>query len=192
MYRLMSCAHFVFAAFLVVLGLSLLGSTRVSAHESRTVGTDYEFVVGFVSEPAISEEANGVYVSVTRADAPVEGLADTLQVKVIFGDQSKDMILTPVYNAPGDYEAVFIPTAPGDYTFQFTGMIEGVAVDETFTSSPEGFDSVADRTELEFPVSANGSTDEQTLAMPFAVGAVVLIAGGAFFVRRRAEMQSSR
>lgn len=192
MYRILSRSRIVFASILALLGLSLLGSAGVSAHESRTVATDYEFVVGFVNEPAISEEANGVLLEVTKADAPVEGLADTLQVKVIFGDQSKDMVLTPIYNTPGAYEAVFIPTAPGDYTFQFTGMIEGVAVDETFTSSPEGFDSVADRTELEFPVSANGSTDDQTLAMPFAVGAVVLLAGGAFFIRRRAELQSGQ
>jgi LPXTG-motif cell wall-anchored protein len=189
MHFLASRMRVVLALVAVVLGMSLFGASSVSAHEERVVATDYTFVVGFINEPAISGDTNGISLEVTKAGAPVEGLGDTLKAKVIFGDQSKDMTLSPVWNTPGAYEAVFIPTAPGDYTFQFTGTIETVTVDETFTSSPEGFDSVADRADFEFPVDANGSTSDSTVAMPFLVGAVILIAGGLFFVRRRAVAQ---
>src|SRR6266545_3616700 len=43
---------------------------------------------------------------------------------------------------PGDYRAWFIRTAPGPYTFHFTGSIKGQKVDEKFTSSPTTFDEV--------------------------------------------------
>ena len=173
----------------VVIGMSLIGAATTVAHEERTVATDYTFVVGFLTEPAISGDTNGISLEVTTADVPVEGLGDTLKATIIFGDQSKDVILSPVFDTPGAFKTVFIPTAPGDYAFHFTGTIAGVAIDETFTSSPEGFDSVADRADYEFPVEANGSTTDRNVAMPFLVGAVVLIAGGLFFVRRRAVTQ---
>ena len=182
----------VLAIVAIVIGSALLGSSAASAHEHRTVATDYTFVVGFINEPAISGDTNGISLEVTKADVAVEGLGDTLKATIIFGDQTKDVTLSPVWNTPGAYEAVFIPTAPGDYSFNFTGTIEGVAIDETFTSSPEGFDSVADRADYEFPADANGSTSDRNVAMPVLVGLVLLIAGGLFFVRRRAEAQPGR
>lgn len=182
----------VLALVAIVIGSALLGSNAVSAHEERTVATDYTFVVGFLTEPAISGDTNGISLEVTMADVPVEGLGDTLKATIIFGDQTKDVTLSPVWNTPGAYKAVFIPTAPGDYSFHFTGTIDSVAIDETFTSSPEGFDSVADRADYEFPADANGSSSDRNVAMPVLVGAVLLIAGGLFFVRRRAEAQPGR
>ena len=176
-------------AALVVAAFALLFPFTATAHENRAVG-DYTFVVGFIAEPAIQDDTNGIWLSVTKGDTPVTGLADTLQAQVLFGDQSKDMPLVPAFGEDGTYESVFIPTAPGDYTFRFTGTIDGVEVDETFTSSPEGFDSVAARSELEFPVSDdNGASDTGTtrLGMPLAIGGLtVLVAGGAWIARRRA------
>lgn len=155
-----------------------------SAHETRTVATDYEFVVGFVNEPAIAGDTNGIWVSVTRGDEPVEGLAGSLQAQVLYGDQTRDATLTPSFDEPGVYTSTFIPTAAGDYTFRFYGQIDGVEVDESFTSSPEGFDSVAPRSEYEFP-SEEGSASRE-LAMPVVVGGVLLAIGGfGLAVRRR-------
>lgn len=177
-----------FALLAVLLGFALAGP--VAAHEERTVATDYTFVVGFINEPAVADELNGVWLSVNKGTTPVEGVGDTLKVTVIFGDQSKELALTPAHGEAGVYEAMFIPTAPGDYTFHFTGTIEGVAVDETFTSSPEGFDSVADRADYEFPVDANGSTGESNVAMPVIVGIVLLLTGAFVLLRRRAGSQA--
>ncbi len=179
----------LFAAFTMAV-FALAQPFAASAHETRVVATDYSFVVGFINEPAVQGDTNGMWLEVTMAEAPVLGLADTLQAQVIFGDDTRDMALTPAFGEEGVYEAVFIPSEPGDYTFRFFGQINGVDVDETFTSSPEGFDSVAARTDLEFPGSTGevGSNDGDTMsvAMPLAAGAVVLILGaGGLALRRR-------
>lgn len=182
----------VAAVALVVAAILSLPTTSVSAHEERVVATDYTFTVGFIAEPAVQNDTNGIWVEITKADQPVLAASDTLKAQVIFGDQTKDMALAPAFGEEGAYESVFIPTQPGDYTFRFFGELEGVAVDESFTSSPEGFDSVAARSDLEFPAPpANGSrqdTDAVTLAFPMIVGGAVLVFGaGALAVRRRAD-----
>jgi hypothetical protein len=129
------------------------------AHETRPVLDDqYEVTVGFLDEPAVAGELNGLSLRVTKgsgeAGEPVEGLAETLQAEVIYGDQTMALELSPVFQDPGHYRGIFIPTAEGDYTFHITGEIEGNALDEAFTSSPEGFDSVQPREPLEFPKPA--------------------------------------
>ncbi len=173
--------------------LALIAFTPLSAlaHETRTVGTDYEFVVGFINEPAIQGDTNGIWLQITKADQPVLGAADTLQAQVGVGNQVKDMTLTLAFGEDGGYESVFIPTQPGDYTFRFFGNLEGVAVDETFTSSPEGFDSVAPRSDFEFPSATTGSGAQQVqdesldLAFPIFAGGLVLVAGTVGFAIRR-------
>jgi hypothetical protein len=171
--------------FAVALTAFAMVPTATLAHEARTVG-DYEIEVGFVTEPAIQDEVNGIWISVMKGEEPVTGLADTLKAEVVYGDQTRAATLTPVFGEDGSYTSVFIPTEPGDYTFHFTGKIGDVDVDETFTSSPEGFDSVAARADYAFPTAANGSTGS-TLAYPAAIGAVVIAAGAASVVVRRAR-----
>ena len=163
-----------FTGLLALLALAMPLTTF--AHETRTIADDYDFVVGFVTEPAIAGEVNGVLLEVSTGDEPVEGVSDTLQAQIIYGDQTKDVTLTPSFDAPGTYTSTFIPTASGDYTFRFHGQIDGVDVDETFTSSPEGFDSVAPRSEFEFP--AEESSTSREVAMPALVGGVLLALGG--------------
>jgi hypothetical protein len=170
-------------AVLTLLGLALAMPFAASAHEHREVG-DVTLVVGFIAEPAIQGDTNGIWLEVTQGEEPVTGLADTLKAQAIFGDQTRDFDLVPAFGEDGVYEAVFIPTEPGDYTFRFYGQINGVDVDETFTSSPEGFDSVAARADLEFPSS---SMDTGTAAMPLAVGSVVILAGAAAWAIRRRQ-----
>ena len=175
----------------MLLGATLLAALFLaqplvsSAHEHREVG-DYTFVVGFINEPAVQGDTNGIVLEVTKGDAPVVGLADTLTAQAIFGDQTRDFELTPAWGEDGVYHAVFIPTEPGDYTFRFFGQVDGIEVDETFTSSPEGFDSVAPRADLEFPSNdESGSGETTTVAMPLAVGAGVLMLGAAGYAIRR-------
>ena len=112
------------ARALVVAAFALLFPFTATAHEHREVG-DYTLVVGFIAEPAIQDDTNGIWLSVTKGETPVTGLADTLQAQILFGDQSKDMALVPAFGEDGTYEAVFIPTEPGDYTFRFTAPSMG-------------------------------------------------------------------
>ena len=86
---------------------------------------------------------------------PVEGLAETLQVEVthVPSGASRIMNLRAVFQAPGDYTADLIPTAPGVYQVRVFGSIEETAVDETFVSAGGGggFSDVESKTDLYFP-----------------------------------------
>jgi hypothetical protein len=154
----------------IVAALFVLAPALASAHEHRDVADGkYTLVVGFLDEPAFTSVKNGLDLRVTAASAgtpaegeeavgtPVEGLEATLKAEVIYSDQKRDLPLEPAFGAPGAYESWFFPMAAGDYSFHIYGEIEGTPIDETFTSSPEGFSSVEDRALYEFP-SASGST----------------------------------
>ncbi len=105
--------------------------------------------------------------SVTTQTLPtsdrVTGLASTLQVEVehIPTSASRVMPLTEVFNDPGHYVAEFVPTAPGDYRMRFFGSIEGNAVDETFDSGPDTFDTVVPSDAIQFPVVLESNREIQ-------------------------------
>jgi hypothetical protein len=133
-----------------------------SAHEARKIGK-YDVEVGFGDEPAYTGDKNSVQLLLNEAnDKPVVDLGDTLKVDITTGSSTDDtqklsMTMQPNFEVggdgtPGDYRAWFVPTAPGPYTFHFTGSIKGQKVDEKFTSSPTTFDEVQDPAQVEFPV----------------------------------------
>jgi len=133
-----------------------------SAHEARKIGK-YDVEVGFGDEPAYTGDKNSVQLLLNEAnDKPVVDLGDTLKVDITTGSSTDDtqklsMTMQPNFEVggdgtPGDYRAWLVPTAPGPYTFHFTGSIKGQKVDEKFTSSPTTFDEVQDPAQVEFPV----------------------------------------
>lgn len=160
--------------------LALLAAPlAVDAHEVRTVG-EYEFVVGFLDEPAFAGEKNGLDLRISALGpstpvaedeelAGVEDLEETLEAEVIFGDQTMALPLEAAWNDPGAYESFFFPMEPGDYTFRIFGTIDGAEVDESFTSSPEGFNSVQDSAPLRFPAESAAAI-ESTVVGFFAGG----------------------
>jgi len=164
-----------------LIGGGLLISSPVFAHEHRDVG-EYEFVVGFINEPAFEGEQNGIWVNVTDKETgqPIEGLEDTLTAQVMYGAEHRDLPLQPAFGEQGVYTAVFYPTAAGDYTFRFFGDIEGTPVDESFTSSPEGFDSVQAPAELQFPARVPAPAElSSQLAAAQRTARTALLVGGA-------------
>lgn len=141
--------------------LTFTSAGPASAHEEREVGK-YNVEVGFGDEPAYTGEKNSVVMFLNDAnDKPVVDLGDTLKVDVTQAGSADDaqklsMTIGPNFEVggdgtPGDYRAWFIPTAPGPYTFHFTGSIKGQKVDEKFTSSPTTFDEVQDPAQVQFP-----------------------------------------
>jgi hypothetical protein len=132
-----------------------------AAHTTKDVGA-YKFTVGWGSEPAYAGQLNSVQLVLATLSTgkPYTSLTDTLKVTVVFGQQKVDYGLTPTFDAdtgfgtPGDYRAFFFPTAPGDYTFHFTGKIGSQKVDESFTSGPSTFSTVEDPSAAQFPVKA--------------------------------------
>lgn len=163
----------VVAVSAVVVAMLAFGAVPASAHEERDVGS-YSFAVGFGQEPAYAGQPNSVQMFLSQNGKPVNDLGDTLSVSVSFGDQSMDLSIEPFFEigefgTPGDYRAWFIPTRAGQYTFHFTGSIDGQKVDETFTSGPKTFDDVVSPTDAEFPIqdATNGElADRITREIP--------------------------
>jgi hypothetical protein len=145
------------AATLAGLLIPLLASPA-SAHEAKTVGK-YHFVVGFGDEPAYAGEKNSVQLILADAnDKPVTDLTDTLKVEVTTGTaEPLQLAMEPYFEVgefgtPGDYRAFFIPTAPGSYSFHFTGAIKGQKIDQTFKSGPQTFSDMEDPAQVQYPV----------------------------------------
>jgi hypothetical protein len=144
---------FAAASALTVL---VLTAAPALAHEGRKLG-DLEMVVGWGTEPAYAGEVNGVQLLLVHHGEPVVDLGDTLDVEVTFGDETEPLTLEPFFEVgefgtPGDYRAFLIPTEPGQYSFHFSGTIDGEEVDETFTSGPGTFDDVENPQAAQFPV----------------------------------------
>lgn len=124
------------------------------AHERRVVAGKYQFVVGFLNEPAVQGQLNGVDLRVTSTETnqPVTGLEKTLKVRVrAGGGPEKEFDLQPRFNMPGAYAAYFIPSRAGGYVFTFVGTIDGQQINEVFQSGPGRFDDVRPADELAFP-----------------------------------------
>jgi hypothetical protein len=169
----------------LLIGVVFAGT--LSAHEHRHVG-DYNLVVGFMNEPAIVEQPNGLDLRVTTGHGdnpdPVEGLANTLNAEIIFGDQRLPLEIRARWGQPGAYTADVIPTAIGTYTFRIYGTIEGMQVDETFVGGPDTFSEVVGRNAMTFPnqvstvgsvqATASDASDTAGTAMTMAIVALVL------------------
>ena len=145
------------AATLAALLVPLLASPA-DAHEEKTVGK-YHFVVGFGDEPAYAGEKNSVQLLLADAnDKAVTDLTNTLKVQVTTGDaQPLALAMEPnfevgEFGTPGDYRAFFIPTAPGSYSFHFTGSIKGQKLDQSFKSGPQSFSDIDDSAQVQYPV----------------------------------------
>ncbi|MBM3943377.1 MAG: hypothetical protein FJ316_10745 [SAR202 cluster bacterium] len=139
---------------LVSLIALVLGSGIALAHERRDVGK-YQFVVGFIAEPAFEGQKNGVDLRVTNKETtqPIEGLEKTLQVEIthIGSNTSKTFPIRTMFRDPGHYTNDLIFTAPGQYKFRFFGDIKGTPVNETFESGPGRFNDMQSSADLQFP-----------------------------------------
>ena len=119
-------------------------------------------MVGWGTEPAYAGQENSVQLllSSRRTGRPVVTLGTTLHVDVVFGSKTMRFALEPTFDpdtglgTPGDYRAWLFPTAPGDYTFHFSGTIGSQTIDQSFTSGPTTFSTVQEPMTAEFPVRA--------------------------------------
>jgi len=157
-----------------------LATSIAAAHENRTVGP-YALEVGWSMEPAYVNTVNAVFVEVVDAQtsAPIEHLDKFIQVEVIVGGAAarRTFDLQPVPQEPGHYQAPFIPTAVGDYTFRVFGTIGSTKVDERFESGPGRFDPVISDSPLQFPkpLTTNDQLVERLDQVRLiAIGALIL------------------
>ncbi len=133
--------------------LALLVPGDASAHGRRSLVNDkYQIVFGFLTEPAFTSQRNGIDLTVCLGECqsnpdstlknPVIGADKTLKVEVIYGSSTVPVTLTPRFRADGKYDGYFFPAKAGEYTFHFTGSINGDTIDERVVSGKDGFSSV--------------------------------------------------
>lgn len=145
------------AALVMGAALTVMSAGPAFTHEARDVGP-FKVEVGWLNEPAYTDSPNAIQLLLHDAnDQPITDLGDTLKVEASFGDKkSVPLDVKPAFTSDsgtkGDYRADLIPTRPGKYTFHFTGTVHGQNFDESFTSSPTGFDEAKDDSEAAFPV----------------------------------------
>ncbi len=148
-------------AVLAPVAMSLPSGT-VMAHEKREVGK-YTFVVGWAIEPTAVDSPNSLFLMIQDKDSGegIPDLEEALEAEIIVGGgaQTKPLPLTGSDEEPGVYGSPIVPTRAGDYTFRIFGTIDGQAVDESFSSGPETFDTVEDVTELQFPDQVPSNAD---------------------------------
>ena len=149
------------------IGMALLAAMpgAALAHVEIDVGDgQYVMEVGFRDEPAYLGQPNALALSVeqyaTGGTEPVNDLAATLSAEVSRDGQVMSLPLVPV--GEGEYEAAFVPTATGDYTFRISGTIGEATVDESVTSGPTTFNSVEPLSAIEFPQSLPDPVQLQT------------------------------
>jgi hypothetical protein len=145
-----------FGLAVATLAIASINAPAVDAHERRTVAGQYTFVVGFINEPAIAGQVNGIDLRITNAQTnePVEGVEKTLKADVSVGQDMKTYDLRARFGQRGAYTATLIPTKPGVWTFRFYGEINGTRIDERFESGPGRFNDVEAVAAYEFPAQA--------------------------------------
>jgi hypothetical protein len=164
------------SAALAATALALATTLAVaSAHYVFTAG-EYRVAIGWQFEPAFGSDtyvgeqnAIQVFVDIATANNPKGKPVSTLnqdcshpdfQVTVTVGTTtSSPFCPAPAYDGDtgngrlDEYDYPLIPTVVGNYTFHIFGAINGTAINQTVTSGPTTFDSIADSSSVEFPVA---------------------------------------
>jgi hypothetical protein len=141
------------AGAIAALLLILLAPGSALAHERRDVGK-LQFVVGWLTEPSLLGEPNGIDLRITdkASGQPVEGAEKTLKATVAFGGGApREFALRARFGQKGAYTADLIPTKAGTYVFTFTGAVGDEPVNQTFESGPGRFNDVEDAAKVQFP-----------------------------------------
>ena len=163
----MNRSSFITACSIALIAL-LLNFQLALAHEGVTVG-DYEIVVGWVNEPPVAGQLNGIELHVSNISSgeeqPVEDIS-SLTVTVSYGGQSKELTFEPAgEDVPGEFHAVLLPTIPGKYTVVFGGQLGDTPVDAHV--EPE---EVAAADSIQFPASYPNPQSEEPAPIEIAGG----------------------
>ena len=130
------------------------------AHTVDSVG-EYRLEIGWMNEPVVSGETNGIEFSVSHLEPGLElkeqkfnegitGLEKSLKVELIFKEEKLILSLSPNHNIPGKYYAFVNPTVSGFYQVNILGNIEGTPI--SLSMHPP---KVEERSYIEFPKPAD-------------------------------------
>jgi hypothetical protein len=156
-YRVLSAA----STIVIVAASLLLLSGTAYAHERRMVGP-YQFVVGWLNEPAYVGQLNSLDLRVTdtRNTQPVAGLEKTLTADLSAGGLAAfPLSVSARFGTAGAYNGYVMPTVVGTYMFHIVGKIDTMTIDEKFTSGPNTFGDIENTTVLQYPTKVPVADD---------------------------------
>ena len=159
MYRVLS----TISTIAIVVASLLFFSGHAYAHERRTVGP-YQFVVGWLNEPAYVGQLNSLDLRVTdtrqNPAAAVGGLEKTLTADVSAGGLAAfPLTVSARFGTAGAYNGYVMPTVVGTYMFHIVGKIDTMTIDEKFTSSPNTFGDIENTAALQYPAKVPVADD---------------------------------
>jgi hypothetical protein len=176
------------AATLVVVSSFIVYGGTAAAHERRTVGP-YQFVVGWLNEPAYVGLMNSLDLRVTDTRVTpaknVEGLEKTLTVDLRTGGLGPlPLTIAARFGTPGAYNGYVMPTATGTYVFHIKGKVETLDIDEMFESGPSRFGDIESTTALQYPnkVPAADDLNKRLSDIQSSIEQTRLLAGIAFAI----------
>jgi hypothetical protein len=118
---------------------------------------EYRLEIGWMNEPVVSGETNGIEFLVSRLEPGLElkeqkfhngvsELEKSLKIELLFKNEKIILFLSPDHNIPGKYYAFVNPTVSGFYQVNILGQIE-----ETPISLSMHPPKVDERSYIEFP-----------------------------------------
>jgi hypothetical protein len=124
------------------------------AHEAIVRG-DVRIVAGWVTEPPLVGQLNGIELEITRnsTGAPISNAVAQLDISVKKGAPTKPLEFLP-QEEPGVYDAQILPTQTGQYAVVIKGTVAGQAFNEEIE-----IEDVGDTAALAFPPSTTGGFD---------------------------------
>jgi hypothetical protein len=153
---------YILACLIAIITLLVSHQTAL-AHESITVG-NYEIVYGWVNEPPVAGQLNGVEIFVNDTsggtEQPVEAqIINSLVVELSYGGESKTLTLEPVFDTPGAFDATVLPTIPGLYSLKFSGI-----VGDTPVGTEVELEEVQPEAAVQFPSVVSTESTQQNVA----------------------------
>ncbi len=132
------------------------------AHTVDSVG-DYRLEIGWINEPAVSGETNGIELYISKLDPTKEfdeqefdknkGIPDLrkdFRMELVYKEEKINLNVLEDHNIPGKYFGLVNPTIDGYYQINIIGKI-----DDTIVSKSMHPPKVENREQIDFPVRQN-------------------------------------
>jgi hypothetical protein len=154
----------LFLAATLLLSFLALNPSPVLAHEEVVFG-DINIVAGWVNEPPLLNQLNGIVIIVTQVSngQPVNNALAQVDITLQKGAETRPLEFQPAEEA-GTYTATILPTQTGQYAVVMRGTIAGQPVDGQIE-----IEDVEDTARFTFPptgattttTTGNGSNNNQ-------------------------------
>ncbi len=143
----------LFLAVTLFLSFLAFNLPPVLAHEEVVMG-DISIVAGWVDEPPLVNQLNGIVLIVTQVSngQPVNNALAQADITLQKGGETRPLEFQPTEEA-GTYTATILPTQTGQYAIVMRGTIAGQAIDRQIE-----IEDVEDTARFSFPPATTNSS----------------------------------